>query len=587
MMPRNFSRLSSSSQSDNYITLTLLTLIGAFAYYISYVQYGMIQVDEGIFLDFSIRMMRGREWFVDFFPPYGPLNFLPLSGIFSITEPSFFFFRLFYILFRLCGLWAMISVSRRLMPSKWAVLAILPVIIAPGHLFKSVFLLMPMLILWLVFRAWESRRMFWLFVTGLAAGISLYFRYEMIFPLSVIALLGLELDHFRRHFKHHERWIRRLISITGVFAGLMLPAFFFPGAVNAPNILGRAFFGGKIPALGVPWPGFPTTHSPDQTATFLVLWGVLAIYAGVGADILRTLFRARSYPAWEHRLLVLVAGTLFLYNVLFQSNLGHMLQVSAPAFLLLADIGRRAVVYGKNTIMKIASGAVLAGILAAFLIYAVFLTNLPGVAGIALRRMMDTPITSPLGTVYFHGPRAGQIQSTINYIMSHTEPDDPVLVVPRATLISIMSERPNLNPYDTVETFPTFVSGWKTVNDFFKAITKSELIVYFERPTRLERPRAPHQRMRSNDFIFETILRNYTFEKRFGEYIILRKGKDETGATRAFIDGWEAYKYGHWEKAEGSLKKAVEAGLSESEIRPILKNIKHFKSLGLSRPPQL
>ena len=66
------------------------------------------------------------------------------------------------------------------------------------------------------------------------------------------------------------------------------------------------------------------------------------------------------------------------------------------------------------------------------------------------------------------------------------------------------------------------------------------------------------------------ILRNYTFEKLIGDYVILRQGKDSSGATRAFIEGWEAYKYRDWDKARRYFEEALRLGGPSGDITPLL-----------------
>ena len=565
----------SSWQGDEHFGRNVIIIcLVATAYYLSYFRYGLAQIDEGVILDSAERMMKGDRFGIELFMHYGLLRAWLLSKVFIFTGVNFPAERIFFIAMRLPGLVLLYAVGRRIIPQGWAVGVTMVAVFVPGHLFKSTLLILIMFQIWLVFRWWENPGRFWAFAIGFWGAFSIWSRVETMFVMIPVGGLALLIGLWQKSSAAKE-WKRHIIYfLLGVPVGVacLLPifpgmAYFFVWTMRFMMLWYKSDI-----HFSTPWP-MPSNlfMGLDRAATFVFFWAGVLTYVIALIDLLVKLKNSKGGALNYYRGMIALIGLSMFYNVFAQSNLGHLVQVCAPVYLLFGDFFSRALKVSHRLMVKILVSIGFGSLILFYLVYGVILTDSPGIGSFSLRKMCQAPINSRLGTVYFTEPTSSEIQGVVDYLVEHTDPGDPVIGYPGCLIVQVMAGRPNA----TMVTF--FLPGTALFlsphlpAEIRKQTLDAKYIVYFERSTHLEALRQPKMRTINAPMgVYEVMAGNFTIEHRIGRYLILRRGADKTGATPVFLEGLEAYKYRQNELALEKFKKALEMGGLPEIINPLL-----------------
>ncbi len=172
----------------------LAILILGFSYYISYFDYGIRLSDEGFLVDGAERVLRGQLPISDFMS-YTPGSYFLLALLFKLFGVNLLISRLMEIAFLLMNGVMIFYVSKRLMPSHWALIPSFLLILFPGPWYKVFFafgLLLPLVAL---FRFLEKKTTVRILMVGLTIGIALVFKLEAVFYSLITVLIVLFLQH--------------------------------------------------------------------------------------------------------------------------------------------------------------------------------------------------------------------------------------------------------------------------------------------------------------------------------------------------------------------------------------------------------
>lgn len=564
-MQPDYKTESNMSRCFFYVTILLL----AFIYYLSYIRHSFIQTDEGLILDPIFRELHGEKWYVDFFAAHGPMYHVPIVYLSKVIGLSFMGYRIYFVFVRLIALGLLLSISQRMVPKSWSVGVVLPAIIAPSVMLKTPMMLMQVLTAWLVFRFWESKNKLWVFWLGVFSAFTFWIRVETIFPATIISLVGLALERPGKGILLRQKIA---IFLVGFVICHVLLILLFPGIKTIFPFWMRFAFGGKIPTLGIAFPTLSLLTGPDRDiGRFLLVWLVVISYFLVFVALLKNAVNRNFSEETKKLAIIWLSGVLFSYSAFYQSNVSHFLQVGAPAYLLGGYIFYNLTKHCNSWAKKTLTRAIAITISLTFSVYVLLPGKVHETWSITARKIYKAPIYSWLGTVFYLPDKAQEIQEVIDYIQKNTNTHDYVVSIPEIMLIAVMANRRNSCMASPLYPRIDKIVGKENEKKLYEGVLKAELIVYFERATRLEVFRPKNQRFHVYlPVLYNLIVENYTFEKRIGDYIILRRGKDGSGATSAFMEGWEEYKYGSKEVARAYFEKAIAQGGPHEEIMPLL-----------------
>lgn len=568
---------SPKSQKEHFIRDSTLICVVATAYYLSYFRYGLAQIDEGVIIDSAERLMKGDRYAVDLYLHYGLLRAWLLSKVFAVTGVNFTSERIFFIALRLPGLVLMYSVGRRFMPSGWSFAATLAAVFVPGHLFKSTLLIIIIGQIWLTFRWWETSSKIWTFLLGFWGPFTIWSRAESMFVITPVAFFSILVGLWLKQSPRKEWRSHALIFLIAVPIGFFCLYPIFPGILIYITWVLRflVIVFTQEPYFYIPWPAPAYIFKGiDHAATFFCLWGAVIVYSCALLTTVLKIKESRDDDSWYHRFITATVGFSMFYNVFTQSNLAHMLQVAAPVYLLFAYFFHGSLKSVKSFSAKAAISVPFGVIAGLFFIYGLFLANLSDIGTITLRKTANTPINTGMGTVYFTDPPASSIQEVVDYLVEHTDPDDPVMGYPGCIILQVLARRPNATMMTYFLPNTEGFTGPAISAKVRKQTLDAHYMVYFERPSHLELPRRPVMRIRNSPMgIYKVMEESFTIEHRVGGYLILRRGADPTGATKVFLEGWEAYKYKEDDLAREKLGKALDMGGPKEIIQPILRHI--------------
>ncbi|MBN1825291.1 MAG: glycosyltransferase family 39 protein [Candidatus Eisenbacteria bacterium] len=327
-------------------TLVLGLAVLSLALFLVYWDVG-VNDDEGYLLGGVTRILDGQVLYRDFHHTYAPGRFYLVAGLFRLFGENLLVLRAFWVILRVAVVLLAYAAGRRVLSRPAAFAAALLFIVAPGPWHKSFFHLF--VLLQLIAFAGLGRRdsLRPAALAGLAAGFAFLFRQDLgaFGVLVYLVLFAL------------KRWTgetpRRALAFLAAAAAPVAPvivAFAFSGglAEGAGKVLLAGMRDNQTNTLPFP-PLFHPIRGDVRGAGFFLLR--LLYYAPVplylAAFAVGAVRLGRAGTAWRagragtggeggRRLLVYALFGLLAFNqTLWRSDLAHLLQSLAPAWILL------------------------------------------------------------------------------------------------------------------------------------------------------------------------------------------------------------------------------------------------------------
>ncbi len=271
---------------------------------------------------------------------YGPGRYLLLSGLFAVFSRSFDVIWGLFLLLRLGITALMWQVGRRYLPTRWAILPVACLWIAPGPLHKGFFLLGSLALLLMFLRYLERPDGWRALAYGLVLAAVAFFRLDLgAFGVLLFALGALGRGRLS------DLGVAGAPTAVGLLswgAALAKQGFLGPVVLQLSSDI---FVNQRISTPSFPGPSSLVAGSGD--AWFL--WLPLLVYGGLALLLVRAeALLGRGSTSEERRRLgaLLVFGLLTLNQVRMKPEFGHLLQAGPLLWLavavLLAWLARRS-----------------------------------------------------------------------------------------------------------------------------------------------------------------------------------------------------------------------------------------------------
>jgi hypothetical protein len=325
----------------------LLLLLAVYAAYSALIyNHGLNLFDEGSVLSAAQRVVRGDILYRDITVAYAPGEYILLAGLFKVFGYNVIVERLMWITAKLIGVVFLFLMSRKLMPAVYAFMVGLLYIFTSGPLHKVFYVAPSIPTMFLFFIYIEKGRRKWLFLAGLAAGVTLVFRQDsgvFMMAIGVIAVLVRKV--------HDANFSLRTLAldVLSFMTPALLLIFIVAGYFYANDALGDLYYWcfkwiittevqyGKV------FPGLFPDFS-GQTISWGILHYYLAnnlfYYSSLFVEIVSIIFiikRAvkRQWGIAESCLVIVLAWAVLLTNkTILVPVYRHFLQAAVPVYVL-------------------------------------------------------------------------------------------------------------------------------------------------------------------------------------------------------------------------------------------------------------
>ena len=440
-----------------------------FAYFYSFLDYGLNLWDEGGFAYGTLRTWRGEMALRDFNPiGYLPGRYLYAAWFFDLFGVSLHSLRLSVAVLTPLMVLLVYAVARRLMPRGFALLAAAMMLSAPSMYYNRFYPFFCVLILWTLVRWLESPRFGR--SLALAGAILLCVPFKMEVSL-FSALLVLVLYPWRPGVASGQetappragtRWV--LGGVLGL-AGVSVLVYFWRYGIFQKFadivIETRTVWGNPFPDL-FPFVELLKTLGPDALFERLMFYLPLGVYAAVMIQVGLRWMRNGSPGLRELTLLAVAGMGLCAYGlVIWRAGFDNLVR-TLPAFYILASY---LLWQGHTLLVRWFSGRrpspsrwaperVLAFFLVALPVL-VFLYEMNVVHGFyvgsigALRHPAE-PLELPRARVWAHPFEARWVRGVVRAVERFSQPGDPILALPLNPLFYFLTGRENPIVHDWI-----------------------------------------------------------------------------------------------------------------------------------------
>ena len=457
----------------------LLIFLVSLAYFLSYMRYGLAY-DEGYLLDSVERILDGQVIYRDFHHTYAPGGFYLLAALFKIFGHNILIERAVFALLEALRCALAFLVVRTVTKSRFAYLAPVLIVIAPGPWHKVFIPSFGFFALYAVL-AVMARLPRWYLAAGAAIGLAAVFRQDVAGFAAAGCLVALAVESLRQR----QGIVLPLKKAGYLFAGIALAVAPVVVYFSREHALGAMVH--KLTVDGmldnmtnrIPFPGLGPRGGLDR----LYLAGVLpvkalfylpfAAYALSAAALLRAFVRrtwTQEHTAW---LVILVTAALAFNQSAWRADLGHLLQTMQYVFLLVPILvasghfflvrksglaGRRAsgLEYGILTLVPVAllwatiaclSAATDARAAARFQQEGVSIGDTEYLGSALVRVGNNTPLGLKRAPLYVTPGEARFFSEIKRFLDANTSEGEYVLAVPQLQTLYFLFDRRNPTRY--------------------------------------------------------------------------------------------------------------------------------------------
>jgi hypothetical protein len=318
----------------------LVVLVVSLVYFVSYMAYGFAY-DEGYLLDSVERIMDGQVIYRDFHHTYAPGSFYLVAALFKVFGHNILVERAVFAALEALKCVLGFLVVRTVCRCRFAYLAPILMMIAPGPWHKVFFPAFGFLALYAVLVSVRDSR--WFLASGAAVGLAALFRQDVAGFALVAAAAGLVIENLRlgRGLGPAARGCALTAAGVAVVVGPVLAYFAAQHALGP--MLHKIAVDGMLDNMTnrIPFPGLAAKTGADGAYLGYVLpvkalfYLPLVVYACaallVGRDLL-----GRAWSAGTTSLVLILAVAVMAFNQsTWRSDVGHLLQTMQYVFLLV------------------------------------------------------------------------------------------------------------------------------------------------------------------------------------------------------------------------------------------------------------
>jgi hypothetical protein len=435
--------------------------------------------DEGYLLDGVERIMEGQVIYRDFHHTYAPGRFYLIGAAFGVAGKHILVERFVFALLQALKCMLAFAIVRRITRSRYAYMAPLLILAAPGPWHKIFFSSLGLLSVYAVVSAIQRDRARDYLAAGLIAGASAVFRQDAA-AFAVLggaaAVLVVGLKERRGAGDVMRRWLW-LAAGSGAVIGAVMLVFYSQGALGAMihKITTEGMKDNMTNRIPYPPPGAAGGLDRTFVARILPVKALFymppAVYALSALAAVWLALKSDRRVQYACMICLTVASVLAFNQAMWRSDLSHLLQsaqyvfVLVPVLLWAADrflvrrVGRPALAALRVLLVAAPLGLVLWGTMSA-----VYASREPAVfrrfrsEGISVGGTEyvgsflvtvgnDTELPSERAPVYVMGAEAQFFGAVRDFLYANTEPGEYVLAVPQLQVLYFLFDRRNPTRY--------------------------------------------------------------------------------------------------------------------------------------------
>ncbi|MFA7405814.1 MAG: hypothetical protein WC007_17625 [Pelobacteraceae bacterium] len=422
--------------------------------------------EEGVFLEWTQRILSGDVRGKDFFTVYGPLMVYPLVLMQKVAGPLVTIGRWYAFFLNLTAYVLLAFIVNRVIRSSFvAMIALLfMVVVYPWMIYSAnmsplrVVLGMVPLVPLLRYRATGNG--IWLTLAGAAGGVSFLFSQE-VGACSLVASCALVALGFFEGCTFTTLARRSAQLLAGVAAMLLPVMVYFMTKASLPEIVDSLFEYPRLAMLGYAGLIFPSIAdavvSYNAPLVFDNYW-IIALYVFVAILLTIRLLTGRIDTKTVEMVFLLVFGALLFRSALGRSSIGKAYFVAPPAFLLLfMALDHSVLRFRKNRIffrvfMVMVTVVVISAVSAKMTFPQHNISNLRELF-LAKNRFAKNADTQMAGVerddVYHHPDTVREIRLIADFFKTHPTPNGYVYFFPQEAAYYFIFNKKNPTRYPT------------------------------------------------------------------------------------------------------------------------------------------
>jgi hypothetical protein len=422
--------------------------------------------EEGVFLEWTQRILSGEVRGKDFFTVYGPLMVYPLVLMQKVAGPLVTIGRWYAFFLNLAAYVLLAFIINRVIRSSFvAIIGLLfLVVVYPWMIYsanmsplRAVLGIVPLVPL---LRFCATGNGIWLTLAGVAGGVSFLFSQE-VGACSLVASCALIALGFFEGCTLPTLARRSALLLAGFVAMLLPFMVYFMTKATLPEIVDSMFAYPRFAMLGYAGLIFPSIAdaivSYNAPLVFDNYW-IIALYVFIAILLVLRLCTGHIDAKTAAMMFLLVFGTLLFRSALGRSSIGRAYFVAPPAFLLLfMALDHSVLRFRKNRIflracMVMVTVVIISAVSAKMTFPQQNISNLSALF-LAKNRFAKNADTEMVGVerddVFHHPETAKEIRLIADFFKTHPTPNGYVYFFPQEAAYYFIFNKKNPTRYPT------------------------------------------------------------------------------------------------------------------------------------------
>jgi len=447
------------------ILISLVILAVSILYNLTFNRIFILDIDEAHLIKRIMAVLTGEVPLIDFKRfTYAPGRYWLFGFFFRIFGPSLALERLIWVIFRALVNVLTYLVARHMMPRNFALIPVALSMTMACVPFKTLFPFLTVLNLFTLFGYIKTQQRKWLFITGVTAGVTLWFRQDIAGFLLIAAFFcfffqqtSLQTLNVKPPRIRVSVSLRPVFKTFGLFFSTLLipflPLVVFYGIQGMAHIfVWDMFIGGPLSLIsrrGKMPHHFPPIQELFQTPfnwDVLFLWTPVALFIGVFFLLSHRFMKHKQFTRHDLYVLATLIMAVLTFNQTFQYAIfERLLENAVPLYILAACI--LALTYStiqKRLISRIRGqtrAAFIQGIVVALLLSAPAVFILYGLTQknvndrLTYKRRRQEIVHSDRGVWLVKGQLQREIRAVRRAIAKTSQRDDQIVFINTALII--------------------------------------------------------------------------------------------------------------------------------------------------------
>ncbi|MBU1628042.1 glycosyltransferase family 39 protein, partial [bacterium] len=445
--------------SSKDLVVILVLVIFEVLYLSLFYNYGINLLDEGYLLNSTSRILNGEVPYKDFYTPYPPGTYYLTAFIFKIFGVSGISLRVLEAFILLSSSVIIFCCARLLgMQYSFSIISAIFMMIGSGPWHKCFFPFFSLLNI-LAFLVFIKKRNFLRFsILSVILALTLLFRQDLAVISIVLIFLYFLFDLVRE--KQWNKIGKYFGSLLGIIILINLfPLLFFLSHNAGPSmrylLLEAGYNEVQATSLSFGTISIPSLLERSYIKVYIYLLLKLLFYlplVAYGISLLYSIYQGAGSKEGVSIIYITLFGLFSYHQVLWRSDLPHLLQSSAPAYLLIGylldSLSLELAFSGLKRTFK-TGGYIF--IIAFLILYSSGLLFAGGESypGNILSRFRDVKkFENDRFPLYFNKELAGAIEECVGTILNKTNNEETILSLPDIPIFYFLTDRKNGTYHD-------------------------------------------------------------------------------------------------------------------------------------------